>query len=352
MGIQGVGKRATFRKNIRAITGARTLTSALKEWTVARLIDLPPTKPMASCELCGTHFRNGALMRHARQKATVTIGGTCVQIIRRAEFGALAKYRYRRQATWQVFQEHYKDSLTRITRGSWLTWMINNAPPRFGSLVVDLRQLGAVRSDADMQRLIRFHDTHRKYPAAALVDDLHAFARACMMPVPDYLTLEQARRLMKRANKGYSSEMIWERSEEYYRCKFRPFLRRSPQRGRAWGALDGQAQRAALALAALSDQGAELAFPSSLAEDFKAVTVLSSEPQFVWNKSIGLGFVSSPSHMGNGKARVWVWGQHRKVRPLYDLRFFRSVRPLDDLAVRQLEELAFKVERVTVSPAA
>jgi hypothetical protein len=59
-----MGKRETFERNIKSLTRTRTLKRALQGWKIDNLISLPANSGMTSCELCGTPFREGAVIHH------------------------------------------------------------------------------------------------------------------------------------------------------------------------------------------------------------------------------------------------------------------------------------------------
>lgn len=336
-----IGKSAIFRRNILAITRRKALAEARQGWTVVRLIALPKSGQMASCEICGTRFWQGALMRHERHKADVTVGGTCVKIIRLTTFGSEATYQRRQRATWRLFHDHYSD---RIVRGAWLTWIISNAPPRLAPLALDLRHLGAVRSDADMQKLIRYHDAQRQYPAKALIDDFDVLVRAGFMAHRQLLTLDEARRLVKRVASRKPHEMREARSQRFLRTRVRPFVRADSERLSAWNRLSSTERRALVALAALSERrGGEPMVPK-LESSFEEAVRNAGSAQFVWNTEKGLGFVADWSHRDSKTARVYFWKTMRWSKRPYALQYFKSVVPRDGAVIDWLEEASFRLQ--------
>ena len=62
---------------------------------------------------------------------------------------------------------------------------------------------------------------------------------------------------------------------------------------------------------------------------------------FVWNASIGLGFVSRDDVFARPKANVWLWRSARYQRAIYSLDYWCGVADCELAAVVQLEALAF-----------
>lgn len=330
-----IGKRNTFQRNIISITGSETLTAALDDWTVLRVIDLLKSQPMSSCELCGTRFRRGALMRHTRHKATVTIGGTCAEIIRRKAFGSSTEYQTRRDETWNLFKKHYGDI---ISQGAWITWLIRNAPPRLAPIVADLQFLGAVRSDEDLRALIRFHDATRLYPVSALISERQMLTRAGVAKIPRYLTLNEARRIMNVLSTR--SKVLNLRSQHFWRQHLRPFLSMTVDGKAAWRALSKEEQQTVTALAALSEEK-RIGSAASFFDQFTFVDSHPHVPQFIWNPQFGLALIERHDYKYNGIAHVILWGCASKAKRTFALSYFRTPSSQSRSVVKALERLAF-----------
>jgi hypothetical protein len=332
-----IGKRATFERNIKLITGRKNLSMALDGWTVVRVIDLTDSQPMATCELCGTRFKRGALMRHHSQGTTVTIGGICAEVIRTETFGSPAKYHIRQAASWKIFQEHYGDL---ISRGTWLTWLVRNAPPRLSRKVAELQFFNAVRSDNDMRLLIRYHDAHRRYPVAALIPQISILKRSGIAGLPKYLTLDEARRLIK-ALRG-NTVLIKRKSERFLKGHVFPFLAATEYCRHAWRTLSPNDRRCVNALAALSEEGRSHE-ASSLYEQFDGVDLYSSAAQFVWNPLKGLAFVPHLDKIGNDKiyAHLILWGHNCETDHFFDMHYFKTIKTEKLSTIKFLEKLAF-----------
>lgn len=66
---QSMSKHDTIINNVLTLTNSRSIVKALDGWFVKKLVAL--SKQQQSCELCGTRFRQGAVVTHHRSKATV-----------------------------------------------------------------------------------------------------------------------------------------------------------------------------------------------------------------------------------------------------------------------------------------
>src|SRR5688500_10520959 len=97
-----MSKRDTFKRNILGLTRTRSLAAAVAGWEIAKDISLPKSQAGTSCELCGTPFRSGAMIRRpalkTRKEIKVTVGGTCLETILRGSFADSAVIAERKQA--------------------------------------------------------------------------------------------------------------------------------------------------------------------------------------------------------------------------------------------------------------
>ena len=297
---------------------------------------------MASCELCGTRFREGAIIQYSERKTRdknnnrISVGGTCLQTIRRAAFGPVSAYRSRQRATWRLFDNHYRGHLS---RGAWLTWIIEHAPRRLAALVVDLQQIGAVRSDWDMQKLLEFHDRRRLYPSEALVPIELLRQEPLFRTPPEYLTMYQARRLLRRAGLDDRSATIHIWAQQQRQTKdFQRFISATNERRLQWRSLSEVAKRALVALSVLVPYPRE-----KKAEDLTALfqfTSVRTEGQFVWHPLNGVGFVNPRDYRENGTACVAFFPRIGRSG-LYDIRYFYSVIPINTTSIDNIERWAF-----------
>jgi hypothetical protein len=75
-------------------------------------------------------------------------------------------------------------------------------------------------------------------------------------------------------------------------------------------------------------------------------------PMFVWNPKIGLGFVGPNDHLGDSKARVWLWRSADYEKCVYSMQYWFVVVGCSEHAVQTIEEQAFKPREQARAPAA
>jgi hypothetical protein len=215
-----------------------------------------------------------------------------------------------------------------MVRGTWLTWFIANVPPRLASIIFDLKYLKATVSDADMVKLIRFHDANRKYPATALVDDVRAIIKNELKHIPRYLTLDEARHLMRQACGGGRLNTLRRRSEKYCKLHLPRWVWERED-------LSPQTIRIVGVLAKLSSRGG---IPQKYESRFKDISSLRLG--FIWNPKIGLAYCSYDQTGGN----VYIFRDSRWGVFVVEPRYFKSIEPYDMKVVRELEDLAFPAD--------
>lgn len=326
------GKHATFVKNLLAITGCRVVSRAFIGLSCMKIIKLQTSKGMATCELCGTRFRMGALIKHKKTGARFTVGGVCARILQEKMFGDPKKRAARKRETWALFEEHYGD---RETRGSWMKWMLKNCRGQLAVILSGLHFLEATRTNAEMRRLITYHDTHRAYLAAALLGDL-AIYRELGIKVPRHLTIDQADRLEERIRRKPRYVLV--QAEQLYDELYERGVFDHPDVLAAWEQLSEGDRLAVLAMIELSRCGRAI----EASAFYKACPTLIPGLRvsvFVWNPQQGIAFVGEEAYRDDESAYLELVGTGK--RSPYQLKYFRSVA-LPKRAVGALLRLAFQ----------
>lgn len=336
-----MSKRDTFERNIKVLTGARSLGRAIEGWDIARNISLAKTGPRMSCELCGTAFREGAVIRRpatkTRKAITVTVGGTCLDTILRGSFADRAVIGERRKQITSRIRETYGALVQ--DPGSWIRWIVEHVPTRLAPLAAQLRHLGMVPTDRELNRLIAFHDRHRQYPAKALLPI--ADPAKCPFPIPAQLTIDAARAFYMNLPRGQWAMMLAQRANQFRAKEIDKSLAVDSGWRAAWNKLSEIEQRCVIALASLSDAMHDPVSPG-LTSTLAALAPLPSlivVPVFVWANTRGLGIIEELSDEASGVAEAWFWrGDNREQVGLLSCRSIAAYS--EDFALK-LESIAF-----------
>src|SRR5262249_34151273 len=153
--------------NLLALTRCRSFAKAVDGWSVQRLVNLSNVEQQ-SCELCGTRFREGALVVHRRSKATVLVGGTCLKTLQEHRFPKRFRFKEAKRFTLEMIRSHYG---ALVDPGNWLLWIRRNAPKRLAQAAADLYAFGVALEHEQLAALIRFHDSRRLFPRNALLPE-------------------------------------------------------------------------------------------------------------------------------------------------------------------------------------
>lgn len=335
--IGAMSKHDIIADNLMALTRSRSFERALDGWSVKKLVALSKVQQQA-CELCGTRFRDGAIVVHRTSSATVVVGGTCLRTLQEHRFPSPQKLGKARQFTLAALRSRYGDL---VDPGNWLLWVRRHAPPRLAQPAADFYLFGAVLDSAQLHELIRFHDSKRLFPRNALLSDAGTVERALGIKIPKFITIAQARRFLKAVQRLHSTTMMRRASAEYMKKHVVPRVREDPDLEPLWRDLGPLARRAGAAFAALD--GFRAGTEAPLVDE-----VIASKwprpgtpPMFVWNHSIGLGFVAKDDVFDPPKAYVWLWRSGRYRKAIYSLAYWRGVVDASGDAVGQLEVLAF-----------
>lgn len=335
-----MAKRDTITNNVLALTNSRSFVKAVDGWLVKKLVTL--SKQQQACELCGTRFRRGAIVEHRRSKATVIVGGTCLKTLQAHRFSKRFKFKLEKQRTLTTLRMHYGSYRSLIDPGNWLLWVRENAPPSLVQVASDLTIFGATPDFDQLQKLIRFHDKNRRFPRSALLTDPGTLESALQIKIPNYITIVQAQQLERQwANKLRKEKGVIAASS-YLKDHLLKRINEDADLEQVWGQLGPLAQRALTALAALDGRAAKNGNKQLVADLVAAKWPTPGEaPMFVWNASIGLGFVSRDDAFAPPKAYVWLWRSGRYQGAIYNLDYWRGVTDCEHDAVLQLEKLAF-----------
>jgi hypothetical protein len=336
-----MSKRDTFVQNIRAITGCRSFKKAIEGWKVKQIINLPHSAPHAVCELCTTHFRSGAFVQHVvpsgTRPVTISVGGDCLETILLGRFTDRKVVAARKHATNAVIRNVYEGL---IDPGAWISWVIDNAPKRFAPLVADLQRLGMVSSDEELKKLIAFHDQTRIYPRAALLPDWRSLDRH-VGGIPVGLTLNEARRLLRRLNGADVERILLVRAKRYYKDSISASAAQDEPWATAWARLDRISRRMVVALCSLTDKATDGVPVNAerLMSGLRPMPSSPSTPCFAWHPTAGLGLIENGEVRSDGMANVWLWGSYDHHS--YKLSYWHSVRPPSARLVREAEAQAF-----------
>jgi hypothetical protein len=337
-----MSKHDTIANNLIALTRSRSFIKAVEGWSVAKLVTLPK-KQRQACELCGTRFRDGAVVKHRRSKATIVVGGTCLWTLQAHRFPSRFNFSKAKQITFKTLHAHY-GSL--IDPSNWLLWVRRNAPTHLIQAVADLYTLGTVASPDQLQKLIQYHDKKRLFPRTALLTAPLVLEHALGIKIPKYITITQARQFAKKGQHTFSEEMLKAAVSEYRKKYVLPYMKGDWALESLWRSLGALEKRAVTALVALDDMVArtkEPLVPDKVASNFPRP---GEAPMFLWNAKVGLGFVSEEDFYEPSKASVWLWRTGQYKRAVYNIEYWRGVKGCSIESVEQLEDIAFKTDDI------
>jgi hypothetical protein len=335
-----MSKRDTITNNIMALTHSRSFVKAVDGWFVKKLVTL--SRQQQACELCGTRFREGAVVEHRRSKAIVLVGGTCLKTLQAHRFPKRFKFKPAKQRTFTTLQTHYRSYRSLIDPGNWLLWVRENAPPRLVQVASDLCIFGATADSNGLQKLIRFHDKERRFPRNALLLDPKELERALHTRIPSYITIAQAQQLEKQGETTLRKNKLEIAASNYLNDHVLKRINEDDDLEQVWARMGLLERRALTALAALDERAVRNKNRQLVADYVVANWPDPGEaPMFVWNANIGLGFVSRDDVFAPPKANVWLWRSARYERAIYSLDYWRGITDCEQDAVVQIEKLAF-----------
>jgi hypothetical protein len=333
-----MSKRDVIEDNLVAFARSNSFDKAVRGWVVNRIVALPFRKRQ-SCELCGTRFREGAVVHHQKAGATILVGGTCLKTLQRHRFPPRFKFKSAKELTVSTLRRHYD---TLVHPGNWIKWIVENAPRRLAEPAADLRSFGVVLTGRELDALIRFHDSRRLFPRSALLVNTRSIERILHIKIPSYITLDYARKIQRKVEPLLPTPLIVP-SRDYPKHIVQPFMTAFPESKRMW---DGWTplEKKALDALALLDKGAAKEETDLCPEAIAATWPLPQDtgPMVVWNAKVGLGFVGADDIIDGHKAYVWLRRFRQYQRTVYDLQFWRRVVGCSPEAVMVIEGLSYQ----------
>lgn len=330
-----------------ALTKTRTFESAVKGWTVTRLVGLD-TGHGQSCELCGTRFWRGAVVKHLTSRATILVGGTCLKTLQRHRFPRSFNFRKARRFTLDALRRRYGGL---IDPGTWINWIIENAPRTLAQAAADLQTFRTVLGTSVLARLVQFHDHTRLFPRKALLGETRLLEKALGKMIPAHITIDQARAILRKAEPKLGLLDVRVLADDYAKKFVLPFVASDRDLQTVWQGLTALERRGVVALVALDERAAERQEPmctDEVASQWPSPG--ARRPLLAWNPKVGLGFVGEDDGLEKPKAYVWLWRSERYQKSIYNLEYWRGIRGCSSDAVVQVEMLAFRGRVPDVRP--
>ncbi len=332
-----MSKHDLISNNLQALTNTKSFGDAVRGWTVRRTIMLG-SGPAQACELCGTRFRNGASIQHAKTDATIVVGGTCLRTILLSHFPPGCDFKAQRRDIRRRLEATYEGL---VDPGNWIKWIVENAPARLAHQAADLRHFDVLSSPDDLAQLIRYHDGKRQFPCAALLPNVRSLGIVLRVKIPPYITIDQAKKYEAKLAAKPKRLTVPIIAKEYASESVHPLIVGDPAMNAVWRNLEPNERRAVAALAALDERSSptvKALCPDALAAQWPTPAGTSL---FVWHPKIGLGFVGERDRFDGDKAYVWLWrsGSYRRCK--YNLQYWRGVQGCSEQAVHALEQHAF-----------
>lgn len=291
-------------KNLKALTGKVSLRSASGVLEPVERIEVSKRSPLLACELCGTRFGVGAWMTRPPKVKRIAVGGTCLDSLVLGRFGDRASALKGRKEVRRALERAYRGA---IDPGSWIKWVVANAPRKFGRAVIELEVAGALRKKDDLQELIRFHDGTRKFPSEAFfLRNLVDVRRG--IDVPAVLTIDQALAIRDRVS-AEEARIAEGAVGRIGRRHIKDFLQESgPEVQRTWDRLTNPGRATVTALVALHEgpRGESEPFcPASLASRWPSAPHPVTDEAFLWHPAMGLAHIDP--FADDVQSKVWLW---------------------------------------------
>ena len=334
-----VSKQNTILRNLKALTGKASIASASKVLEPVERIEVSGESSLVSCELCGTRFGVGAWVSRPRTVKRIAVGGTCLKSVVLGRFGDAKAVRAKRREVRRTLELAYRGA---IDPGGWITWVIANAPRRFGRQVVELEVVGALRKKADLQALIDFHDSKRKFPFEAFFHDAPDLRR--LLAAPDSITINDALALRKSVTADMAREVAKRTVVRLGGEQFSEWLRKSdPSVVATYQRLSESGKATVKALVGLhrvlpGEPGAIC--PVDLFEQWPPVRLPLMEDAFLWHPyRHGLAYVDADGEEIT-MTRPWLWATGGYSDDPIGLRGWLDVNGAPEAAIAELRNLA------------
>lgn len=331
-----MSKHDTIERNLMALTRTASFKQAVQGWTVLRQVALSARKWQA-CELCGTQCHYGAMVRHPRAKATIFVGGTCLETLLRHRFAPSFNQTAAAAAFTAALGRRYGEALD---PHNWLTWVIENAPKALQEVATELKVFGAAASRKELAKLIDFHDRRRLFHCDTLLGNAAILSRLLGKKVPTELTIFQARKLLK--NQDAPTLLAEADAERFRRREIVPTLKDIPAMDTTWRALSEAEQAAVAGLARLSSDLEERTGVICDDAEMADWPDVGATPAFVWHSRVGLGFIEGYDLKDAAKANVWLWRPGGYAPSAFVLTYWKGVVGVRAAAARRIQKAAFR----------
>jgi hypothetical protein len=198
-------KRTSFFSNLLSNSQADDLNDAAREWKMSRI---GHSEQFSPCECCGTAMKRHAIIENEVTGAILIIGLNCLENLRCTQEGlelpSLKEYVAMGKAILKgKIKQLYEDDTPVVFR-NWRNWFLSleDIPDDLKEGVAQLRYWG-ILSDEFVGRFIKYHDDNRLFPREVLIpDDIYHYLEVKLaIPIPDYLTINQARKYLEYKNK-------------------------------------------------------------------------------------------------------------------------------------------------------
>jgi hypothetical protein len=173
---------------------------------------------------------------------------------------------------------------------------------------------------AELRSLLRASLVKTKswaFPRSALLTDAGALKRRLQTKIPNYIAIVQAQQFQRKGAITSPKEKLEIAASNYLEDHVLARIAEDADLEEVWAQMGLLAQRALAALAALDERAVQTGNKQLVADHFAANWPTPGEaPMFVWNASIGLGFVSRDDVFASPKANVWLWRSARYQRAI------------------------------------
>jgi hypothetical protein len=197
-----MSKRKSIAQSLQALSGTNSLRRAGSAMTVLKTVSIIDDGSRQSCELCGTTFKNGALVKFKATGARIVVGGKCLESLLTGHFYTNDKLALPKRQVTARLQKIYS---THADPKSWLSWLADNAPETLAPDVAVILFLGKASSPHSLAKLIRYHDKHRKLLTDALFSPFD-FVRTTLK-LPKLITLDEYDSVCRRHAQTIDTEI-------------------------------------------------------------------------------------------------------------------------------------------------
>lgn len=203
-------KRTSFFSNLLSNSQADDLNDAAREWKMSRI---GHSEQFSPCECCGTAMKRHAIIENEVTGAILIIGLNCLENLRCTQEGLelpnLKEYVATGKAILRGKIKQFYEEDTPVDFRTWKNWFLSleDIPDELKEGIAQLRYWG-ILSDEFVDMFIKYHDGNRLFPREVLIPDdiYHYLSHKLAIPIPDYLTINQAKQYLEYKNKEKCSE--------------------------------------------------------------------------------------------------------------------------------------------------